>query len=259
MATVWDITRDLVRGFSQEGTQVSEETVEGLDGLGLDLSGAQAEIAAMAGLFAREDPPLWDGEGIVKRSEARVAFYDLDDDDLTDFQERAFAAGLYGTNNRARVRFGDRDEATFAIWEAMVDRAVGYHAVGQKVSPLDAFNEAAKVQTGFEETRQPLVTTVSNPVDIKEAMREAAKDAIGRGSIDEAKLDEIVARWQGMERHSQQEQYDLSETGGTRVAPPSFETFAENEARKIDPTAADAYKVMDKFSVMMERFGGANA
>lgn len=184
-------------------------------------------------------------------------FYRWDQDDLDRFQEEAFTAGFYGTNDRSKVRFGDRDEGTFDIWRTMVDRAANFWAVDQKKTPHDVFAEAVKIPNQFPGPEpEPLTVVLSNPADIKDAMREAARDAIGKGRVDEDRLDEIVSRYQQMERSAQQASHDAAEDGGTVTQPPSLGSFVEDEARRLDPTAAGAHDVLDKFSMLEQMLRG---
>lgn len=152
-----------------------------------------------------------------------------------------FTPGAY--DETTRKAYGDllaRANATGSTWESMLAR--------MRDNPL-----AAEAQ---QNDRAPLVTRLSNPEDLKTVFRTAAKRALGYGNIPDEDLDRMVAAYQGMESSSQQAQYGAQETGGTITAPMDPEVFADQQAKQLDPTAYDSRKVVSKFQVMAEMFGG---
>jgi hypothetical protein len=66
----------------------------------------------------------------------------------------------------------------------------------------------------------------------------------------------MVWAYQGQEASYQTQQYANAQSGGTLVQPPSVDTFADQQAKKIDPTGYDAYRVLDKFSVLERELTG---
>lgn len=224
----------------RNGPQMSDDIAAQAAALGFDPSqlftGGQPASAA--------DPPVWDGHDIVPTSKAYADFYDLDGKQLRQFQDRAFAAGLYGSIIKTQIRFDDHDDTSFQIWRSLVDRSAGYNATGKKVSPLDALDEAVTNSPTFGTLHDPLTAQVSNPADIRLGIRAAAKELLGQGDVDEQQLQRMVAAFQSSQKAAQQASYSMQDTGGTVVAPPSLDAFAEQQIHTMDPVGYDAHKAL---------------
>lgn len=171
-------------------------------------------------------------------------------DVIAEIQQRMVGAGLLKGSYRIGVwdapsRSGYRDLLEFAN--------------GLGVDDGTALKRYGEAQGETKEKRAPLVMEVSNPLDIKAALRDTLKEKLGQAGIDDKRLDAMVAAYQGSEKSYQQQQYDLGGedgAGGTVVRPPDVTTFADQQAKKVDPTAYDAYKVLDKFSVLEKELTG---
>lgn len=241
----------------------------------LDIPGVAEAFAARAGgtpssgptVYMGQRPGSWKrlgGSDVRSRDDAVADFYTWDDEKLKDFQERAFAAGLYGTRDRRRIRWGDpTDGDTFNLWVDRVEAAAGFYndGAGRKVSPWDTLDLAGQGAEGLDDGpgRQPLSVELSNPEDVKRGLRAAAKEVVGSADVDDATLDRMVAAWHAEQRSAQQAAYNASESGGTVIQGPDFETFAEQETRKVDPLKADARKTLSAFDFVAEMFQGGSS
>lgn len=149
------------------------------------------------------------------------------------------------------------------VWDATTRNAyrtlLGY---ANQLGTTDEFALRRWAATGMGEVepasapRQPFVATVSNPDDIRALLRDAFREKVGSGKIDDARLDAMVKAYQGSEVGAQRSQYDAQETGGTVTAPPDISTFADIEARKTNPVGYRAHQYIDKFSAITEMLGG---
>lgn len=124
-------------------------------------------------------------------------------------------------------------------------------------SALVSMRENAMQFTDPGEAGAPLVARVSNPDEIAAGLRDVFRERLGAGDIPEEKIKAMVAAYQGEEAAAQRQEHELAQTGGgTVVAPPDFQTWAAEQARRTDPTAYDANKVVDRFSRMADLLGG---
>lgn len=224
----------------QAGAGLSPDMTALAKQLGID----PAALQSSASYYQQQDPPVWDGRETKRRSQAYVDFYTLNGDRLRQFQERAFNAGLYGTNlDRSQIRFGDHDDLSLAVWKSLVDRAVGYTATGQKVSPLDALDQAAA--NPAPTTITPPTQQVTNPLDIRDHLKAAAQATFGEGKLDEKQVEKFITSFQASQDQSQRTAYDQAHgTGGTSVAAPTVDAAADQFLHQSDPTRYDAHKAV---------------
>lgn len=204
---------------------------------------AQLAMGMQALSYQQQDPPVWIDGQTKKRSQAYVDFYTLNGDRLRQFQERAFNAGLFGSLDRSQIRFGDHDDISLSVWKSLVDRAVGYTATGQKVSPLDALDQAAA--NPAPTTITPPTQQVTNPLDIRDHLKAAAQATFGEGKLDEKQVEKFVTSFQASQDQSQRTAYDQAHgTGGTSVAAPTVDAAADQFLHQADPTRYDAHKAV---------------
>lgn len=98
---------------------------------------------------------------------------------------------------------------------------------------------------------------VANPEDIKRAFREGMKSRLGVGQVEEDRLERAVAAYQRQQIDAQRSQYNAQTGGGgTVTAPMDFETFADIEAKKADPTAYDSRKVVGAADYFVKKLRG---
>lgn len=103
--------------------------------------------------------------------------------------------------------------------------------------------------------RAPLLAQVSNPLDVRRTAEDVVIDRLG--SLQPGLADQITSGYRQQELAAQQSQYDMGETGGTVVTPPSVEAYAEDQARRADPTGFDAHEALTGFDMLSQLMGGA--
>lgn len=172
---------------------------------------------------------------------------------IATIQQRFVDAGLI----TGSYRIGMWDDATRKAYR----QVLGYANARGLSDDAEALNQLASMPKVEKDRapRAPLQVQVSNPADIRAALKETFRSKLGHGDIDDAKVDAMIAAYQGREASAQRQQYQQAETGGTVVEPPSLETFADVQAQKADPTAYSSHKVLDKFSMIADMLGGGTA
>lgn len=221
-----------------------------------------------------DSPPVWVGSTTTRRrvrtgdpnarfqdledvkdkvrssADVYMNFWKWDDEKLLDFQERAFKAGLYGTDQRDRVRWKDRDADTERIWKDMVDRSAAFYAVDRKVTPWDALDEAARAGAGFEADKSNLPDRATNPADLRALAKSRGKEKLGRDLTVEEQ-----ARVAG--KLSAAEQPFLS-ADATVAAPgqAALTEAADQEVKRIAPDRYDARRVVGVFDTLARALGG---
>lgn len=106
-------------------------------------------------------------------------------------------------------------------------------------------------------SQAPLVARVSDPNEIAQGLRDAFRERLGVGDIPEEKIAAMVKAFQGEQVAAQRAEYDAGNaSGGTVVAAPSFETFADMQAKAADPTAYDSRKVVGAADYLSRKLRG---
>lgn len=156
---------------------------------------------------------------------------------------------------KARIVLGEWDQKSATAFKNVLAWA-NVNGTDWTVA-LSAMAKSAEQYPPDIEERAPLVSRVSNPDELKAALRETLKAKLGTGdAVDEAGLDRMVAAYQQKEKAFQQQAYNADETGGTIVEPPSFDTFADVKAKAADPTAYDSRKVVEAAEVVKQMLAG---
>ena len=106
--------------------------------------------------------------------------------------------------------------------------------------------------------RAPLTVRVSSPDEIAQVIRATARDVIGRKLSDE-ETQRIVSAYQQQETAFQQQAYNMDDTGGTVVEPPSAQTVAEQQIRTTAPVEARGQEMAGVFDSFLEIVGKAGA
>lgn len=191
---------------------------------------------------------------IIKRSAALVEPAKWKTEDLAAFQHRMFSAGLYGSMHESEVPFGVFDLTSQRAWQELVDASVAYQAVGKKVTPQDILGGIPS-GAGRGATRAPFNAQVSNPIDMRAALKVAATEVLG-GAITDEQINAISDRFQQQQIGAQRSAYNTADTGGTSTAAPDFGSFAKEQVRALDPVKADARGAVKVASVIQQMLGG---
>lgn len=215
----------------------------------------QAQYGGTPAYMQRTEQQVYLGgdKGIVPISEANGVIYGWDPGTLQDFQDRVIRAGIV---DRRDISPGARDATTVRVWQLLVGQSADAQDAKVDVSPFDILNEQVG-HPGSPDDRDPLTAVVSNPDDLKMQLRDFFREKTGTGRVDESKLDAMVAAYQAQETAAQQAQYDQQKTGGTVTRPPDLKTFADAQAKEIDPVGYDAHRFLDKFSAISSMLGGS--
>lgn len=221
-------------------------------GLSPELEKERQRLAAhipQTAYYTPVDPPVFDGVKTRAASDVYNDFYKLDPEQLEGFQLGARRAGLYGSASD-KVRVGDFDDMSFAVWKGLVDRAAGFTAAGKKVSPVDALSQAIAVgsQLPGPDAEDPLRAT--NPADFAAIADAAGQEGLGY-ELDDAQQARVAGRLSAME------QPYLGANGS--VAPPgtgAVQAAARDEVRRLDPTRFDARRVVGAFDIIQRALAG---
>ena len=164
-------------------------------------------------------------------------------------QRALLAAGL----------FDDEDEFTVGKWDDASMKAyrkiLGYanqsgRNVAEALEEWASLTEANGGPGGKKgPTRAPLVTQVSNPMDLQAMADRGAPDVIGR-RVRPDEMQQIAGQYQGMEAGAQQAAYNAAATGGQVTAAPDFSSYLQSKLREIDPKGAqkmDTIGLADEF------------
>lgn len=180
----------------------------------------------------------------------RAWFYSLRGPDLTHLQDQLEAAGLLKRDASGHPTYGRGivgDEATAQAYDTLLGRSV---ATGQTIdeSLANATGSMSQYGTQTGPAKQGLVVQLTNPADIKKAVKDAASSDLGRGLTDK-EASEFTTLYQALERNYQQQTYTAQGSGlpggpgGTTVAPPSASAFADEQIQQRYPGEYGAHKI----------------
>lgn len=217
-----------------------------------NVMGDQGQLVHAGGQVQSIPPRYFDGEQFMPAS--------LPPDQIVSLQKALVSAGIL---QPGQAQLGVWDQASTAAYEKVLTAA---NVAGTDWSTA-LYNWTARHQANpNSDGRAPLTVKVSNPDDLKLVFRKAVIDTLGQG-WDQAKIDQMVNAYQGVETAAQYQQYAATGsgsqtdpgTGGTVTAPPSPQAFAETQARKEDPTHAqehDTLGMVDAFNQLVGKWNG---
>lgn len=200
--------------------------------------------------------------GSKPSSQAYLDFYRMTPQEVQVMQQKLFNAGYYGSAESNDIPWGDHDDDTFKIWRSMVDRAAGFYAVGQKLTPKQVLDNAlAAAGTNHphgpqKAPRAPLVLQTPNPDDLAAVAQEAARSTIG-AKLGDDQIAAFVADFQSRVTNAQRQAYAAEETGGNIVEPPNAQTAAEQFTRQRNPQAAGAHDLFSIYGKFLSKIGAA--
>lgn len=180
-----------------------------------------------------------------KLSQFADDFYGLKSKELREFQEKAFRAGLYGTDDPNEVPWGDYDETTLKIWLTMGQRSAGFLKAGKKITPQQALDMAiAGKPAGGAAGEAGQIIRVSDPDLLRETIGNAVMEATGRRP-DDSWIMAHVAQYQSLERERQNQGLNIGEAGGRGEVTelPSAADWAYLQVKKQRPMDVKAYQI----------------
>jgi hypothetical protein len=202
-----------------------------------------------------------------KQSEVEKELYSMADGDVGELQRRLWAGGFYPPGaDPAEVALGDRDAYTDKAWKNAVERAAQFRAAGRDLTLDEVIDMGANIrkQGGIGGDgaggggRQPLVTELTNPEDLKYYAQKTAVSTLGR-SLRQDELERFVASFHNAQSVAQSAAYTAGGTGGpggSAVNAPSPTAAAESFARKEAPVEAGAHDTVKVFDVVSKLLGG---
>lgn len=164
-----------------------------------------------------------DEDDVKSLSEANAAFYAMEENELADLQRRLIRAGILDPK---KTVLGNYDDDTYSAFAAINERTAKFNAVGKKFTPSDVLGMIERKALPFAgEQQRGNVNTLTNPVDLEQAVQSAAKERLGR-KLRQNEVKKFVALYQGMERGTNARMNaaaDRAEEGGdtTMVNPAS--------------------------------------
>lgn len=211
-------------------------------------------------------------------------FYGMGKDALTQWQQRAYQAGLYGN---AKPRYGDHnDDVAFEIWKDIGRRAAGFNAAGQKFTPGDVLDMAvqstpqAERQVRAYQTRTDIIQT-QDPSTVRQAAHAAFKAATGRGrKIGDPVVEKFIAAFTAEQTGAQrtvnraQDQAELTNRARqeaadagldvgqgpvsqeVRVAAPDLQSSVDEYVQNAAPAEVGAHNVTKQFDGFLKILGG---
>lgn len=182
----------------------------------------------------------------------------LPPEDVARLQTALDTAGLYSP--KSKYRLGLWEDTSIAAYVGLLEFAnrSGMEAQ-QAMRHISKFGLPAGMTgtgalggggagsgTGGTE-RDPLTITLSSPDDLRAVADRTARKALGR-KLSDNELSSFVSAYQQMQSSAQRQDYNLQETGGTVVAPPTVESFAEAKVQQLDPLAHEAKQQVNAFT-----------
>lgn len=201
---------------------------------------------------------------IFKESHAQKHLYNRPDSkEVQELQNRLWAGGFYPPGaKRENLTPGLPDPYTEKAWENLIDRAAKYKAAGKDMTIWEVLEEGEGIMgpggadRAGADGRQPHVTELTNPEDLKYYAQKVAVSTLGR-ALKPDEVSRFVSSFQGAQATAQTQAYNLAgASGGTVVSPASPAAAAEAFARQAAPVEASAHDQVKVFDVVSKMLGG---
>lgn len=112
---------------------------------------------------------------------ANAAFYGLTPQQLAEFQSRIVSSGIARDRD---ILWGDYDDTTFKVWQAINERSARFYAAGQSRTPSEVLDMIAAAQTGMGmeegEQRTGDISRKTSSLDLEAVVQNAAQQRLGR-------------------------------------------------------------------------------
>lgn len=170
---------------------------------------------------------------------------------IAELQQQMVDAGIL----KGKYRIGVWDQSSRTAYRSLLEVANG--AGVDQTEALRMWSEAAPSEEEADEVRKPLIQ-LDNPEDLRRVFKAGARKVLGR-KVDDATLDSWIQEFHGAQRTHQTDIHGMTQVegapGGTITDPQSAGTFAEDKAAALDPTKADARKVVSRFDTLTKMLG----
>lgn len=175
-------------------------------------------------------------------------------EDIASIQRMLDAAGLL-TGDFALGVWDNKTASAMKQVLAYANRSgLTWQAALQRMASGGAALKAGRRSGGGGGVGRVFAPQVSNPEELKSIFKQASYTLLGGKSfIDDATLDRMVTAYQQEEIRAQREAFNRS----TAVAPPSPQTFAEQQIEQTDPKGVEAARFASYVSVLDNLIGGA--
>lgn len=176
---------------------------------------------------------------------------------IAELQQDMVDAGLL----RGKYRIGVWDPSSRSAYTTLLETANG--AGVNAIDALQLWKDGLELEDPEEgrTRRAPLRIDQSNPDTLKKVFRKALRNELGY-KVDDERLSKMVAAYHAAEAAPQAQRHAMggdefgdNQTGGTITDAIDPTTFAEQEAREIDPLKVDARKVVKQFDSLVGMLG----
>lgn len=211
----------------------------------------QGGLVHAGGMVQSVPPRYFDGDQWLPGS--------LSPQDMTTLQKAMVAAGMA---KPGQLQIGVWDTASMSVYSQLL--AYANSSGTDWKTALDQWGAAHTANPETGATHVPLTVKVTNPDDLRSVFRAAIINTLGQG-WDSAKIDQMVNAYQGVETQAQYQQYaqqgsgssdPSAGTGGTVVAPPTPQAFAEQQAKTENPDLAQEHDTLGYISQFHQMLAG---
>lgn len=215
--------------------------------------------------LGRDDRGKRFGKSTTTVTDYISAAYEMDEDELRQFQEDLRLGGFYGTMSGERDKtpmWGFMDEPTVAAIKLLGLTTLRYkgsktvsEVLQNAINLRDKDGDGKADHAGAGEDTPTI--RVTNPTDIVSAGRQVSSQLIGREDTGFAQG--LVQPFQAAERTSQQGVIDDQWGGGGGVVTdaPRLGAFAQQRLEATNPTEVDSFAALGAFNVLLKMLGMA--
>lgn len=167
---------------------------------------------------------------------------------IAQLQEYLAQTGLLGPETKFHV--GLWDDPTRSAYRNLLEHANTRGLTWQQALVELAATPAQSMNELVGRGRQPLVKRLTNPADLRTAIKRTLTQVAGEAPDD--MVERMIAAYQGQEGAAQERNYALQEFGGTMTDPPSVEGFVEDRARREMPVQTEAVDMVEQMNAMSD-------
>lgn len=157
-------------------------------------------------------------------------------DQLAGLQRRMVQAGLL---KPGQAQLGVWDAVSMDAYTRLLAFANASGLLAEQA--LDRWGQAHAADPNAG--RAPLTKQVSSLEELRPAIRKAFIDTLGAG-ISQDQIDRLAGEYQRIQGGAQEQAYNMQDTGGTVVQPPSADAFAVAKAKEQNPLGAQEHDLI---------------